>query len=87
MHDIDPREGLHYDGPELDGLSGDAKYDLQKQLRIMARNKRIGAALYERRLRHEKTFAWWAVGLSVAFILGGLAFTVTFLEHLHARHP
>lgn len=43
MTDVDPRELPNYNGPELDGLSPDEKHELRKQLRIMARQKRVGA--------------------------------------------
>lgn len=43
---MDLREHPFYDGPELQGLSPDARFDLAKQLRIRARNQRLAARHY-----------------------------------------
>lgn len=85
---VDPRESPFYDGPELYGLTEDEKFDLKKQLRIMARNKRIAQKLGDARLAREQVLPIWALVIGVTFIVAGLALTLNIMDHVHALyHP
>ena len=67
-----PYERPSFRGPEYDGLNADEAFDLAKQLRIAARNKRIGMKLGTARVRHGRAIACWGVIGSIAIICAGL---------------
>lgn len=69
---IDPRESPFYDGPELQGLSPDEKFDLAKQLRIAARNKRLAMKYGDERVKRERLLPHWFLIIGFAVIVFGL---------------
>lgn len=71
-----PYENPLYRGPECDGLDEDAAFDLAKQLRIAARNRRIAQKLGDERVARQKALTCWGVGFGIAAIMAGLAFTI-----------
>lgn len=73
-----PYENPLYRGPECDGLSPDDAFDLAKQLRIAARNKRISERLYNQRA--DGASVYWGVALSIAAIAAGLALAMEFVH-------
>jgi hypothetical protein len=77
---MDPRESPHYSGYELVGLSPDDRFGLAKQLRIAARNRRIGRSMIRHaELRHRNFIAVTAVGLTIvlSLFIALAAFAVT----------
>ncbi len=54
----------------------DDKFDLATQLRIANRDKRTAEKMGDERVRRDHHVAYWGVGLAIAAILAGLAFTV-----------
>lgn len=71
-----PYENPLYRGSECDGLDEDAAFDLAKQLRIAARDRRIAQKMGAERIRRQRHLACWGIALGIAFILAGLALTI-----------
>jgi hypothetical protein len=80
-------ENPFYDGPEFEGLSEDERFDMAKQLRIMARNQRISQRLTDERLARERALPWWMVGFGVAFITAGITMAMTLVHAIHGAFP
>ena len=70
MTEFDPREDPFYNGPELNGLSPDERFDLAKQLRIVARNRRISKSLIKRAAEQRQLRVFDVVGAIVLITFG-----------------
>lgn len=77
-----PHESLHYNGPEFDGLTPDEKFDLAKQLRIRARNARIGLMIREREIARAKRDSFRRQAFYGAILIVNI-FVICFWSTLH----
>lgn len=72
-------ESPFYDGPELKGLSPDARFDLAKQLRIAARNRRLSAVQRKQDAQNEREKA--AIWFGICYAVVALGITGLVLWH------
>lgn len=67
--------------------SADHRFDLAKQLRIAARNKRVAQRLGDERVRRHRVATCWGVALAIAIIMGGLSAAIQLAGLYALRHP
>lgn len=74
-------ESPFYDGPELEGLTGDTRFDLAKQIRIAARDKRIATRMERERIIRGYRIQFWTVAVALTVILIGLTLAAMHVGH------